>query len=285
MAMYTTTPDVGGILPDGRAGIILAEPVSEISVAAQVSTVLGTGSTTLSIPIVRSDPSAAWLAEGAEIAPSDMGLDELLATPAKVAGLTVISRELANDSNPSALALVQRGLARDIARKVDQAYFAGLPSPAPAGLSTLAGVSTAGDGAAAVTNLDLFAEAISNADAQGAAVTTFVVNPADALTLAQLKDETGSNRPLLGTDPSQPTRRTILGVPMVPSQYVPVGTAWAIPKDYSLFVRREDTRIEVSQDVYFTSDRIAVRGVMRCTFAFPWPEVITRIDLGTAAGA
>jgi HK97 family phage major capsid protein len=285
MAMYTTTDNVGGILPNGHAGIILAEPVSEISVAAQVSTVLGTGNTTLSIPVVRSDPSAAWLAEGAEIAPSDMGLDELLATPAKVAGLTVISRELAADSSPPALGLVQRGLARDIARRVDQAFFAGLPAPAPAGLATLAGVSTAGDGAAAVTNLDLFAEAINNADAQGVSVTSFVVNPADALRLAQLKDETGSNRPLLGVDPTQPTRRTILGVPMLTSQYVAEGTAWAIPDDYSLFVRREDTRIEASGDAYFTSDRVAIRGVMRCTFAFPWPEVITRINLGTAAGA
>jgi HK97 family phage major capsid protein len=283
MAMYTNTTGAGGILPTGHAGIILAEPVSEISVAAQVSTVLGTGNHELSIPVVTSDPSAAWLAEGADITPSDLGLEELLATPRKVAGLTVISREMADDSSPAVLSLVQRGLARDIARKVDQAFFAGLPSPAPAGLATLAGVSTAGDGAAPVANLDLFAEAANNAEAQGATVTAFVAHPDDALILGTLKDETGSNRPLLGTDPSMPGRRTILGAPLLTSQYVAKGTAWAIPKDYSLFVRREDTRIEVSTDAYFSSDKVAVRGIMRCTFAFPWPEVITKIDLGTAA--
>lgn len=281
--MYTNTADVGGILPNGMAGVILAEPVSEISVASQVSTVLGTANTNVSVPVVNADPTAAWLAEGAEIGPSDLGMDELLATPAKVAGLTIISRELASDSTPPVLGLVQKGLARDIARRVDQAYFAGLASPAPAGLSTLAGVSTAGDGLAAITNLDLFAEAANNAEAQGATVDSFVVHPNDALTLMQMKDESGSNRPLLGTDPSAPTRRTILGIPMLTSPFVAEGIAWAIPQDYSLFVRREDTRVEVSADAYFSSDRVAVRGVMRCTFAFPWPEVITQVQLGTAA--
>jgi hypothetical protein len=42
------------------------------------------------------------VAEGAEITPSDPKLPELTVTPAKVAGLTIISRELADDSSPAA---------------------------------------------------------------------------------------------------------------------------------------------------------------------------------------
>jgi hypothetical protein len=46
-------------------------------------------------------------------------------TPPKVAGLTIISRELADDSKTAAQ-VVGGGLARHIARRIDQAAFAGL---------------------------------------------------------------------------------------------------------------------------------------------------------------
>ncbi len=67
-----------------------------------------------------ADPTASWVAEGAGIVPCDPTLSELVVTPAKVAGLTIISRELADDSNPAAAQVVGQGLARDIARRVDK---------------------------------------------------------------------------------------------------------------------------------------------------------------------
>ena len=42
---------------------------------------------------------------------------------------------MADDSSPAAAQVVGDGIARDIARRIDQAAFAGLASPAPAGLS------------------------------------------------------------------------------------------------------------------------------------------------------
>jgi HK97 family phage major capsid protein len=68
------------------------------------------------------------VAEGAEITPSDPTLQELVVTPPKVAGLTIVSREMADDSDPAAAQVVGDGLARDIARRIDQAAFAGLAS-------------------------------------------------------------------------------------------------------------------------------------------------------------
>ena len=56
--------------------------------------------------------------------------------------------------------VVGDGLARDIARRIDQAAVAGLSAPAPAGLATLSGVSTYVN-ASAFANLDFAAEAIS----------------------------------------------------------------------------------------------------------------------------
>ncbi len=136
MPVYTSTDDVAGLLPD-QHGPLVVQPALAASVFAQVATVAVTTATRYRIPIVNADPTASWVAEGAEITPSDPTLDELIVTPAKVAGLTVVSRELADDSDPAAAQVVGDGLARDIARRVDQAAFAGLPAPAPAGLDAV----------------------------------------------------------------------------------------------------------------------------------------------------
>ena len=71
------------------------------------------------MPRVTADPAAAWTAEGAEIAVTDATLDEIVVTPKKLAGLVVVSNELASDSSPAALGVVGDGLVRDLRRKID----------------------------------------------------------------------------------------------------------------------------------------------------------------------
>ena len=113
MPLHTTTTDVAGILPDDH-GPLVVQPAMAASVFAQVSTRVFTSSHHYRIPIVSADPTASWVAEGAEITLSDPTLQELTVTPAKVAGLTIISRELADDSNPEAASVVGGGLAREV---------------------------------------------------------------------------------------------------------------------------------------------------------------------------
>jgi HK97 family phage major capsid protein len=271
--MYTANG--GPILPEEVSALVV-QPVTSASVATQTATVVMTGSHTFRIPRVTEDPTAAWVAEGAEITPDDMTLDEIDVTPSKVAGLTIISRELADDSDPAANNVVGDGLARDIARKVDAAFFGALASPAPSGLGALTGTTAVAAGTA-FTNLDPFAEAMSEAEQLGATLTAFVANPADALTLAQLKDASGSNRPLLGVDPTQPTRRTIFGVPLYVSPDVTAGTVWGYDRAKVWVVMRDDAKIEVDRSVYFTSDRVAIKATMRVGFAFPHPATVVEI--------
>lgn len=271
MALYTAlgTGAAGDpILRPEDVYNLLIRPMDGMSVAAQVANRITTGSTSVRLPYVSADPSASWVAEGAEITPSDPTLGEIDVVPPKVAGLTVVSQELAMDSDPSANEMVGQGLARDIARKVDQAFFSTQASPAPSGLDQLTGV-TAVDAGASWANLDAFAEAIANAEEETAVITAFVTSPADALLLSQLKDESGSNRPLLQPDPTMPTRRTILGVPMWVSKYVTVGAVWGIPQDRVHVVVRDDASIAVSTDAYFSSDRIGIKATMRVGYGFP----------------
>lgn len=277
----TATPTMTGISPDAYEALIV-QPVQREAVAFQVGTDMPTSATRTHIPVVKADPAAAWTAEGDEIAESAPDVDDEPVIPAKVAGLVSITNELANDSsNPAAASLVGDGLARDIAKRVDQAFFGNLAVPAPPGLESVTGVNAV-DAGTAWADLDAFAEAISDAETVGATLTSWVANPTDALALATLKDETGSNRPLLGTDPTQPTRRTVLGLPLFVSPAVTAGTVWGIPRDRVIVVRRQDVDLQVDRSAFFTSDRVAVRAVMRVAFAYPHPAAVQKITLSAA---
>lgn len=286
--MAMTTAAAAALLKPADVERLFVAPALSKSVAVQVSTVVRTSAVSHRLPSVQSDPSARWTSEGAEIIPSDLGLSEVLVTPAKLAALTIISRELADDSSPAAATAVGDGQARDIARQLDAAYFGALAAPAPAGLAALAGVTTV-DAGASFSSLDGFLEAISKAETVGATVTAFVASPSGALALAKLRSATGSLLPLLSSSAASPTGRVIAGVPLYVSRAVPnsapaatpnpavPATVWAIAKDRSVVVLRSDSRIDVDGSAFFSSDRVAVRGTLRAAFGFPHPAGIVRI--------
>ncbi|MDQ3416517.1 MAG: phage major capsid protein [Actinomycetota bacterium] len=277
MATYTTTASVGGLLPD-QHGPLVVQPALDGSVFARIATTVTTSSTRYRIPVVSADPTASWVAEGAEITPSDPTLQELVVTPAKVAGLTVVSRELADDSNPAAAQVVGDGIGRDIGRRIDQAAFGGLASPAPAGLSTLSGVQSYTN-ASAYANLDWAAQAISKAETVGATITAFVTSPAVALSLATIKQATGSNQPVLGADATSATSRTVLGVPLHVSPYVAANTLWAVDGSRVWLVVRDDASVEADRSVYFTSDRVCVKATMRAGFGFVHAASVVKVAI------
>ena len=129
------------------------------------------------------------------------------------------------------------------------------------------------------TNLDPFLSAIATAENVGATLTSFTAHPNDALALAQLKEQSGSNRPLLGSDPTTPTRRVISGVPLYVSPAVAPGTVWGIPNNRVFVVLRRDVHVDISADAYFSSDQVAVRGTMRVGFGYPHPAAIIKVTL------
>lgn len=276
MPVYTSTPGVGGLLPESYGPLIDA-PVAELSAAFRVSSVVETGSTEFHVPVLTEDPSAAWVAEGAEIPPDDAVFAEIVVVPRKVAGLSIISRELAEDSNPQAATIIGRGLARDIAKKIDQAFFGSLSLPAPPGLGSLTNVSVATRTDAA--SLDVFAEALSIVEQHVIGDVTFVLSPADALALSTLKDEAGSARPLLGLTAANGTDRQILGVRTIVSPELTTGTGWLLPAGRIHVVRRNDTRVERSTDAFFTSDRVAIKATSRVGFGFSSQASLVRLDL------
>jgi HK97 family phage major capsid protein len=273
--LTATSGDTHGILPN-EIGALIVEPVRRASVAFQVASVVTTSAHEYRIPVVTSDAGAAWTAEGEEINATDAGLDEIIVRPFKVAGLSIVSRELASDSSPSAQQLVGEGLAQSLAAKVDAAFFGNTVLNGPSGLLSVSGVQYV-DTAAGIVNTDVFAEALSKAENVGATVSAFVGNPVDVLTLSKVKRLDNSNEPLLSFDATQPTRRQVLGVPLVSSPAVAAGDIWAIPAAKAMVVLREDVTLTVDSSAYFSSDCIGIRATLRVGFAFPHPAAIVRL--------
>ena len=275
--MALTTTGGASILTPEEVGTLVVRPLMEQSVSAQVSTVIPTNSHDFRVPIVSADPTAAWTQEGQEISVSDPTITELTVTPKKLAGLTVITNELAADSSPAALQVVGDGLVRDLKRKLDAAFFGNTTTNGPSGLGSL--TTTVIDAGDAWANLDAFEGAKSAAETLHTELGAFVTNPATALTLAQLKETTDSNKPLLGADPTSPTSRVIGGVPLYVSPEVGTNIVWGIPMAHSLLVYRQDATVVTDSSVFFTSDRVAVRATLRASFGFTYPLGIVKINI------
>lgn len=272
-----TTATASALLRPEQVEALLVLPALSASVAANVSNVVRTSSTEHRLPVITEDPSAKWTVEGAEIVPSDLMVDEIVVKPSKLAALSIISRELADDSSPAAATSVGLGMARDIARQIDAAYFGNLAAPAPKGLASIVGFSPI-DAGASFADLDSFHAGISAAEQVGASITSWACSPATALVLAQLKTGTGSNASLMQPDPTAPGRRIVAGIGLQVSPAIADGLIWGIPASRSVMVVRQAARIDVDSSAYFSSDRVGIRGTMRVSFGFPHPAALVKIS-------
>ncbi|OUE25513.1 phage major capsid protein [Clavibacter michiganensis] len=281
MTIFTNTDDVSGLLP-AEYGDLIIRPVEAASVALSVSSSVVIDAHDWHVPILTDDAGAAWVDEGDDLTNTEPKFAELVVTPSKVGAVIAISRELADDSSPEAAAAVADSIGRAIAAQVDRAYFGNLATPAPKGLDSLTGTTAPAvlSAGASWANTDPFAAAIASAQLEGATIDNFVANPVDYLQLMQLKRQVDSNEPLLGLDATSATRRLLLGVPLLASKHVEPGTIWGIPKQKAIVVIRKNVTVTTSDEVYFTTDRVAVKSTMRVGFAFPQPKALVKIELG-----
>lgn len=275
--MSTTTTNTANAWTPETIGELLVQPLQTESVAARIGLFkTGLSGDKMRFPVVTADPSAAWVDEGEEIPVSNATLDEVDVPFKKVAGLTIISRELAEDSSPSAADEIGRGLVRDIARKVDIAMFRDAGAKAPAGLAQLKGYTQV-EAPADLADLDPYISARFRAAAVGAELAAYVLSPADAEALALVKESSTSAKRLLTESAGLPGSLAIDGIPVVTSPALTDGISWAIPKDSLRVGVRQDAQVDVDHSAFFTSDRVAVRGTMRVAFGFGHPKAVVQI--------
>lgn len=183
--MSLSSSTAAGLLRPEQLGPLIVQPLKAASTAMQISTNVDTLSPSFRLPVVVSDPAGGWYSEGADIDLTDAEITEIDVVPAACKILSKISNQLANDSSPAAAQVVGQGMARDIARRIDLAFFGNTTQNGPSGLLSLSDVQTVDGGT--MTNLDAFAEAISLAESVGSVTTAFCASAATVLDLAQLK--------------------------------------------------------------------------------------------------
>ncbi|GED99696.1 hypothetical protein nbrc107696_01430 [Gordonia spumicola] len=273
-----TTATHNQILSDATVGQLVIQPLMEQSIAGQALSPLSIATHEIRFPVVSDDPTAGWVAEGAEFAQSTNTLDEVVCTPRKLGGLTVFTSELAADSSPAAQQVIGDGLVRDLSRKIDAALCTDQTGAgAPEGLATLAGVSTLAVATAGFEDIDPFNAADYLSAAANGSITAWIANPTVAAQLTDIKETSTSTRPLLQPDPTNPAVRQILGRPLLVSTQVPAKTVWGIDSRYAHLVIREQASLESDASTFFTSDRIALRAKIRVGFAFTNPAALVKI--------
>ncbi|HCS59061.1 MAG TPA: phage major capsid protein [Gordonia polyisoprenivorans] len=276
--MATNSTTHASIIAPALVGDLIIRPLINQSIAGQALTETQIATAAINFPVVTADPAAGWVAEGAEIAVTDSTVTQVTVTPSKLAGLSIISRELADDSSPAAAQLIGDGLVRDMSRKLDTALFAASTTNGPSGLAGVSGVSTVSAGAG-YTNADPFTAAeFASATANGV-ISAWVTSPTVAQALSNLKETTTSARPLLQPDPTTPSVRQILGRPLLVSPYCPTtnNVVWGVDARFAHLVIRAGATVEADRSVYFTSDRVALKATMRVGFGWTNPAALVKI--------
>lgn len=252
-------------------GKVLNKAIQAQSTAFNAGTLFGTDKVRVNFPLWNTDPSAAWLDELELIVPTDGATGSVTCTPSKVGGITTLSNEIANDTDPEIADAAAAGLANDIAKKIDAAFLANTTAKANDGLLSLA-YSTVDTGAT-IANEDPFIDALFAAEAVGANIDRWVMHPDTAKVLSKLKKGTGSNERLL--------QRTtdgafIAGIKVLTDPKVDAATkAWGIDSTRTKVVLRQGT--EMQRFDVPRQDAIDVRGIARVGFAFLHPQSVVRL--------
>ena len=246
-------------------GALIDQVLADKSIAFQAGTVVQTGNESMRFPVLTSDPATGWYAENTQISLTDPTTTEIVVTPKKVAGLTQISNEAAQDTNPAVANMTGVALARSIGRKVDAAFFGNTVANGPSGLLSLAGVNVVDTGTIPLTTLDAFHEAKAAALADGATLTHFILAADVAVALSKAKQGTTSNVGLLE---NVGDGVTLAGVPVLVSTDVAAGNAWGVDSSQVLVVQRTGTSVVTSTDAAFDYDAVQVRATARVGFGF-----------------
>ncbi|ORA07422.1 phage major capsid protein [Mycobacterium arosiense] len=260
-------------------GKLLDLVVQEKSVAAQVSTLFSTVKEKAAFPLWISSPTPSWLDELEDIPLTDGDTDEVVVEPKKTISLTLISNELADDSDPDVAKQIAAAAANKLVASIDSAFFAdGSNAKAPAGLLSLVDDSSNPryqevDPGASLTSLDPFVDARYAAEAHGAKLTHWLMNPTVANTLSKIKVQSGSQQNLLSFVED---KVLVAGLPVITSTHVDAdSTAWGVDKTQLRYVLRQGSTVEKFDSI--TNDGLYVRAKSRVGFGFLNPAGVVRI--------
>jgi HK97 family phage major capsid protein len=243
-------------------------------------------SATLKIARVTGDPTATWRAEDAAIVESNSTLDAVTFTARSLAFHTRVSRELIEDSAPSAESVLRNQIAEVIALELDRVGLRGTgTAPEPRGILNQTGVVLTAHGAngTAITNYDWWLDAIGTVRNANFEPTSHIQAPRSSTSLSKLKEAT-TNAYL---------KRPEGLLPMLATKQVPitltVGTSTDCTEvytaDFSQAMFGLRTSLQIGVDPYtfgITAGHVAVIAWLRADFQLAQPTAFN-VDTGVRA--
>lgn len=213
------------------------------------------------VPYVEDD-TAAFTAEGAEIDQANPVLSEKLVSTGKVATVVRVSREQFVQQGTSGM--LSDSMRRSVIKAANTAYLTQTPplSPdttPPAGILTDDDIETAGTDVA--DDLDPIVDLVATLESNGATPSGILLAPSTWAALRKIKTGTGSAQNLLGAG-TQDATAALLGLPVSVDSAVPAGTGFIYDRS-AIVSAVGPVEVATSDDVYFTSDSVAVRCVFR----------------------
>lgn len=258
----TTTTTPGAWSPD----LTVFEASEVIGDALVLSTATVAGRIEGDAPQVRvayiEDDVATFTAEGAEIDQAAPTLGEKLVSTGKVATITRVSREQFLQAGTSGM--LSDSMRRSVIRAANQAY---LTQPAPVSPDTTppAGILTHEDIEIAAADigadLDPVIDLVATLEANGATPSGILVAPDTWAAFRKVKTGEGAATSLLGVGASD-AQSLLLGLPVQVDNAVPAGTGFIYDRS-AIVAAAGPVEVATSDDVYFTSDSVAVRCVFR----------------------
>lgn len=273
-----TTDDIGSRTDLGAPFIDRVSVVSAI--LASGPTVASIETTELKVPRLSGRLAPAPVVPELDPIPEvDAPLSEVTVRPPKLAVLATLSEEAWRDARPAVLAAHERELVRSVSAGFDVSAFDGVSGePDLPGILATTGTAAV-DAAGVMTNLDVFARAISALLAVGARATALYLHPLTWGRLSVLKKQAGSNEPLVAAELlADGPRESLLGVPVFLSERLAQSRAVIAEASELLVVRRTAVEVRVAENFRFAAAGVGIRVIFRAALVVPQPEAVCVIS-------
>lgn len=289
---------VAGNVAATAAGLVQPEYVNDliatlrrdVSVIAPLVTQRSLTSNVMYVPQITAGVSVAFRAELAVKARSNMTVGTLAASVYSASGVTIISDELADDSNPDAVQLIAQDYAAQQALFVDNTILNGTGSSQPLGVIATSGVNTiayAGSGSLGANIYALLRQAWTKTYTGGyyGRPDAIIMRPEHAGFLLDALGNSTASLPLMQAN-NTTGDLSFMGAKIVVTDLLPVDTA-ATPDDAPIIVgnlktvvlgMRSGVKFATSEHFAFDQDAITLRSDQR--FAVQparYPKAITVI--------
>lgn len=247
--------------------------------------------TRVRIPFISEDPTAAVVAESAEIQAGDPKLAEVAFGTLKVGLIHRVSNEAyrsvaagQNTDNPTSEQLTE-SLRRSITAKLD-ALFLNEAKDAenvahPVGLAQRDDIIDGGT-ITPKTLLTPLIDAIATISDNGASPTAILTSNSAWAKLLKLAYEDG--RPVINPDAQTEAIPQLLGLPVVRNAAVPADMLLVLDAA-NVVAAASDIDVETSTDAYFGSDCTAIRILSRIGWDLVRPKRTARVKINLAAAA